>query len=426
MNSRPYRAREIKNVDVDQFAKQFGETSLAIGVDVAKEMMFACVMGLHWSNYEIIKFNARNELPSFVEMLHALTDREIHVILEPSGTYGDPLRARLDAEEGIEVFKMRPNKAGAAEEIFDDVPSLHDGKCAWLLARLHRHEVSEQWREVSPERRAVRAHLNEVERRENRLDRLTGRLESWLGRHWPEVTQYIQLKSATLLALLERFGSPQAIADEPAAAKQLMKKISRGMLSRAKILAVLDAARHTDGVIPIEAEVVMVQSLASDMRQVKRELSRKASRLEEAAEEDPTISSLQEFGGIRLACALVTMQGDPDDYGSAYQYEKGAGLNLKERSSGRHKGELKITKRGPGLVRKYLYLFACRMVQRVNGCRFVRAWYLQRLQRNGECRLKGLVAVMRKLIKALYHVGRGAEYDPTKLFDVRRLDVACP
>jgi len=34
------------------------------------------------------------------------------------------------------------------------------------------------------------------------------------------------------------------------------------------------------------------------------------------------------------------------------------GLNLKEQSSGQHKGILRITKRGPGKVRFYLYWLA--------------------------------------------------------------------
>lgn len=421
MSNRPYAACEIKDVDVEKLRQQFGESSVAVGVDIAKEMVFACLMGLHWSNYFIVKFNLRNELGSFVELLSALQARETHVIWEPSGVYGDPLRASLESEEGIELFKMRPHKVGAASELFDDVPSLHDGKAAWLLARLHRYEVSEQWRNLSEERRAVRARLDEVERREKNLDRLASDLERWLGRHWLEVTQYLKLKSATLLALLEKFGSAQAVARQPEVAHQYMRKISRGKLSETKIRAVLDAARNTHGVVPVEAEREQVQSIASDMRRLKKELSDRESRLKSSSESDRTIHGLKGLGGLRLGCALVVLLGDPVDYGSAYQYEKGAGLNLKERSSGRHKGELKITKRGPGRVRKYLYLFACRMIQRENGCPCVRAYYLERMRRNGNCSLKALTAVMRKLIKALYHVGRGAEYEPAKLFDTKSI-----
>jgi transposase len=52
--------------------------------------------------------------------------------------------------------------------------------------------------------------------------------------------------------------------------------------------------------------------------------------------------------------------GTPVDYPNPHSYLKALGLNLKERSSGKHKGQLKITKRGPGEARKYLYFAALR------------------------------------------------------------------
>jgi len=41
-----------------------------------------------------------------------------------------------------------------------------------------------------------------------------------------------------------------------------------------------------------------------------------------------------------------------------------------------------------------------------------------------ELPLKAIVAVMRKVARALWHVARGETFDVTKLFDVRRLDLA--
>ena len=42
----------------------------------------------------------------------------------------------------------------------------------------------------------------------------------------------------------------------------------------------------------------------------------------------------------------------------------------------------------------------------------------------GKRKLKAIVALMRKLAAALWHVARGATYDPTKLIDARRLGLA--
>jgi transposase len=89
------------------------------------------------------------------------------------------------------------------------------------------------------------------------------------------------------------------------------------------------------------------------------------------------------------------------------------GLNLKERSSGKHKGELKITKRGSGLLRRWLYFAALRVSQKAQ----VKPWYeAKKMKENGRAG-KALVAIMRKLVLAMYQVGaKGATYDPSLLF----------
>ena len=100
---------------------------------------------------------------------------------------------------------------------------------------------------------------------------------------------------------------------------------------------------------------------------------------------------------------------------------KALGLNLKEKSSGQHQGQLKITKRGSPLARKYLYLALLRLLQSES---LFKAWYARKVEREGGKRkLKGVVALMRKLASALWYVARGDAFDPAKLFDARRLGV---
>jgi hypothetical protein len=54
--------------------------------------------------------------------------------------------------------------------------------------------------------------------------------------------------------------------------------------------------------------------------------------------------------------------------------------------------------------------------------RVIVAWYLRRKAHKADVALKAVIAVMRKLARALWHVARGASFDPKKLVDVRRLD----
>jgi transposase len=101
-----------------------------------------------------------------------------------------------------------------------------------------------------------------------------------------------------------------------------------------------------------------------------------------------------------------------DDSGPAYR--KAMGLNLKERSSGLWVGRLKISKRGPGSVRRWLYFAALRLIRRDSAKRF----YESRKQKGGDAAtMKAIIGVMRKLALALYRVSVSeSEFHAEKLF----------
>jgi transposase len=89
------------------------------------------------------------------------------------------------------------------------------------------------------------------------------------------------------------------------------------------------------------------------------------------------------------------------------------GLNLAEYSSGTRQGELHISKRGHPQPRRWLYLSALRLARRAG----VREWYQAKKGRDGRHAKGAVVAVLRKLVLALYQVGaRGATFDAGRLF----------
>jgi transposase len=82
----------------------------------------------------------------------------LEVVMEPSGTYGDALRA-LFVDAGVKVYRISPKRVHDAAELYDGVPSLHDAKAAYLIGRLHLEGVSQPWAEPSASRRALTAQL---------------------------------------------------------------------------------------------------------------------------------------------------------------------------------------------------------------------------------------------------------------------------
>jgi transposase len=86
---------------------------------------------------------------------------------------------------------------------------------------------------------------------------------------------------------------------------------------------------------------------------------------------------------------------------------------LVERSSGQYKGRLRISKRGSARSRQWLYFAVLRLIQKSG----IRPWYEAKKARNENDARIAVVAVMRKLAVALYHVGiDNQEFKPRRLF----------
>jgi hypothetical protein len=127
----------------------------------------------------------------------------------------------------------------------------------------------------------------------------------------------------------------------------------------------------------------------------------------------PVLSRLAAAVGYATASVLWVYLGSPRGYHCGEAYRKAMGLNLKERSSGKCRGQLRITKRGPGAVRRWLYLAAMRSLRE----KTVREWFEAKKTKDGDRGGKALVGVMRKLAVALYRVAvDDVAFDAAKLF----------
>ncbi len=420
MSKGTYQAVDLNEYLQTSKVERFEDMHLIAGIDVAKQTQFVCLMGSDWRDYDIVRFEAY-ETKTFVQFLNELPC-DVSVVLEPSGTYGDPLREQC-RKLGLEVRFIRPKQVHDAAEVFDGVPSLHDAKAAYLICRLHQNGVSQPWRELDETRRKMRAVLARLDEAELERQRMTGKLEAMLSRHWPELLEVLKLDSATLQKLLGEFGGPAGVAARPDQARRLMRRVGGTKLAAEKVAAVVASASSTRGMPMLAEEEKTLAEFAQKLYAARAKKRAETRNLEPLCEDDEEASHMAAEIGLTTACVVISYLGSVANYSSASAYQKAGGLNLKEKSSGKHKGQLKITKRGSAVVRRYLWLAAMRMITKHDGCKVARAWYEERKRRNGGNSGKGLVALMRKLISALYHIGHGEAYDATKLFDVSRLDV---
>lgn len=421
MKKRTYKSTEFQAVNWDWLNSVVSGQRIVLGHDAAKTEQYSAVMQEDRTVLVTIRWKMPDQLEALVERLCSLDVSSLEVALEPSGTYGDPFRHRLETC-GICVYRVNPKRTHDAAEVYDGVPSLHDAKSAMLVGRLHLEGISERWMEEDFSKRDVKAWLRVLNRHVEREDGNLNRLEGLLARHWPEALTVMDPDRVSLWWMLKEVGGPQQVAAQGQKARRLLRHKGGAQLQEDRIDALVKSAGRTVGVPMTEGEVSALQELASDTLAVHRARQAAERKVKRLARDFEPVRSLSPVVGVITAAVIVTEVGDPRHFTSAHAYEKGAGLNLKEKSSGRYVGQRKITKRGSGMARRYLYVAVMRWIQTDP---VARRWKERKVRRDGgKWKNRAMVGLMRKLIQGLYHVGRGATFDSTKLFDLRRLGLA--
>ena len=421
-SKRQYRSIPVVDVDAGTLLESAAEGRLVVGIDVAKEAMVSAVMDEDRRVVGTIRWSHPFETPRFVGLVRLLAEsRDVEVAMEPSGVYGDALRWQL-LLAGFEVHRVSPKRSHDMAEVYDGVPSIHDAKSAAIVARLHLDRASEAWPVRSDAERRLVAALHLMELHDKAFRQHRNRLEAQLSRHWPELGRILELGSATLLEVLAEYGGPAAVAAAGEGARLLMTRTGGFRLDPAKVEAVLRSAARTVGVPQIDEEVALMRAVSAEARR-ERKLARDArKRVRELGAAHDATHAMQPVIGKATAAVLVATAGDPRQYDSAKAYLKALGLNLRVvHDSGTKKSGLHISKRGSGTARMYLYLAALRHIK---GTPVVRAWFRKKVDRDGgQAKSKAVIAVVRKLVMALWHVARGARFEPTRLYDVRRLSL---
>lgn len=106
------------------------------------------------------------------------------------------------------------------------------------------------------------------------------------------------------------------------------------------------------------------------------------------------ISKIKELTGV----AQVSI-------GIPRQIIKLAGLSLKENTSGKHKGQTKITKRGRKSLRALLFRVAMPLVAKNSAFKALHEYYTKR-PNNPLKKMQSLIAICNKVIRILFAIGK--------------------
>ncbi len=414
----PYSLIDVNTISVQALTRDRSGQAAVMGVDVAKAELVMCLVWPDRSFERPWRVKSPDQIRLVVSKLLELNRLcPVAVAMESSGTYGDAFRQALD-DAGLQVRRVSAKAVKDDSEGFDGVPSNHDGKDAAIIGTLCVNGRSVPWLwkaavedESSDKDQAIRYWVRQLDTAQRIKQIWCGKLEGMLARHWPEAGTLTNQSGPTLTRVLAHYGDPRELAKDPEASDRLAK-IGGHYLSDEKIERLIESARSTVGVRMNAWAMREMKDIASSITAQRQTIQQCRRELKKLTKDHKPIQSQAPAVGLIAACVLWMCLGDPAHYGSAGAYRKAMGLNLTERSSGQHKGKLKLSKRGQRLTRKWVYFSALRWMREPS----VKIWLDKKKQRDGGKGGKAATAIMRRLAAAAWHAGQGEVFDPKRLF----------
>lgn len=332
---------------------------------------------------------------------------EIIVGFESTGPYMEPLVQFLRDRQGVRLVQVNPMHTKRLKELTGNSPLKSDRKDPKVIADII--ELGHALTVVVPEGSAaeLRRLTQGRERTIASRTRLFNQLQCLLAISFPEFLQVMKdVKSASAQHLLRHYPTARDIVTlGESGLAAVLWKVSRGKLKEDRAGALFLAANESVGVQEGRSSMLLeIELMLDTIGGYDRFIERLETEMVRHLEQIPysrVILSLKGIGPV-TAAGLIGEVGDFTKFRTISEVMKMAGLDLYEVSSGKHRGKLRISKRGRPLMRKLLYFAALGAVRKGG---VMHEWYQRALGR-GMKKTKALVAVSRKLLGIIYALVR--------------------
>ena len=391
--------------------KKINKKSLIVALDVAQEKHVVYILTSDGREERpFVVFNRREEYDQMWERIRRTKEayglEEVVVGIESTGPYAEPLVHYL-MKKGVKLVQVNPMHTKRVKEIRGNSPNKTDEKDPQVIADIM--ELGNYLTVVVPE--GTSAELRRLtqarERAVGRRTMLVNQMHGLVSVVFPEfLTVMKDIKTKTAQYLLKHCPRPQDIVELGyERLVETLKKISRGRMGKDRAEALYEATANTVGVKEGQRSMVFeIKQLVAGIEEAGRFIDEMEEKMREYLKEIPysrCMLSIQGVGEVTVA-GLIGEVGGFSEYRTIAEITKLAGLDLFEVSSGKHKGERHISKRGRLLMRKLLFYAAINVVRKG---RIMHERYERYLQR-GMPRTKALTAIARKLLGVLFALVR--------------------
>ncbi|QFF98985.1 IS110 family transposase [Psychrobacillus glaciei] len=398
---------------------QVTENTLVVGIDIAKHVHYACFVDERGRVIEKA-FSVHQSKEGFESLYEKIRQTlletqktEVIVGIEPTGHYWMNLAYFLDQYD-IPLVMVNPMHVKRSKELDDNLPTKNDKKDALVIARLlkdGRFSYPRILKEVEAELRigsTLRSKLTED------LASIKNRIIRWLDRYFPEFTQVFPSFGKMALTALERTPMPQDIQGKTAEELVFLYRQVGGMrapqLPKAKLL--IEKASNSIGLT--EGQKMAKHEIATLLRQfrlLEAEIEAVNDQLTEMAKTTMEYDLLASVPGLGDATIvdLLSEVGSFSLYENPRQLIKLAGLTLRENSSGQHKGQKHISKRGRKRLRHILFKVIVPLIRHNLAFKQLHEYYTTRNQ-NPLRGKQSMVVLCGKLLKILHGICKKKVY----------------
>ena len=412
------------------------DDTLIIGCDVGSEKHYIRAIDTRGRELGKKAFGFNNDRDGFENAKEWIVDiaarykkSQVVMGLEPTGHYWLDLATWM-VDNGISVVQVNPYAVKQTKEVEDNSQAKNDEKDPKIIANLVKD--GNFGMPYLPE--GVYADLRRLSMFRDQLNedhtRMLNRLHRELKIYFPEYKNaFGKIDGAFTLALIEVAPFPDSLlalgTDGIREVWHERKLRGRGYSKAAEIIRYAkESVGLKDGA---DASQDKVAWFAKQLRELSEKLQEVVKQLEEKFKEVPHAENAMEIPGIggNILSGIIAEMGDIARFDEAKEIQKLSGLGLVACSSGKHKGETKISHRGRKRLRYWLFQGAKSVVVHDEHFKKLHEYYTTRKE-NPLKKMQSLIVIACKLLRVIYTILRkGVHYDPEKMMrDIIRPSVS--
>ena len=419
------------NCKQNERINQVGETSLVVGIDIGGATHYA--RAFDWRGIELARiFRFSNSGEGFGRLSHwmqGICERhgktKIIVGIEPTGHYWFTL-GRYLREQGVRLVMVNPYAVKQTKELDDNDPTKNDGKDPKVIAKLvldGRYSIPYVPTGAYADLRILSADRQRIVKE---IGQIKNRFARWFAIYFPEYCEVFgSYESKSSMLLLRVASTPESIvALGVEGICRIWKDAGIRAVGVKRAMTLYETAKrsigHDQGMSAAKLEMAL---LLEDYEAKAKQLAFVMAALESTLRNIPEAEKLLAIKGIGTisVAGFLAEVGDLRRFESPKQIQKLAGLSLRENSSGKHKGQTTISRRGRDKLRQVLFNAVIPLLATNEEFRSLHQYFTTRTV-NPLKKKQSAVALCGKLIRVFYAIMvHGVEYDGKKMLsDIHR------